>query len=81
MEFAIGMKDAIEASLLNKIIYSPSDGASVNSGKMSSLIAQLQKEHKRILFVWCFSHRLALVLKDALGDFITPVDESLIHLY
>ena len=57
------------------------DGASVNSGKNSGLIAQLQKEHKWMLFVWCFSHRLELALKDGVGDFTSPVDESLMHLY
>ena len=31
--------------------------------------------------MWCFSHRLELALKDALQDFTTPVDESLMHLY
>ena len=83
VQIAIGMKDAIEASfqqhnltsLLSKIIYLSSDNASFNSGKKPSLIAQLQKDHKWILFVWCFSHRLELALKDTL------VDESLMNLY
>ena len=84
-----GMLEAIKHSfttnnltdLWDKIIYLSADGASVNSGKQSGLIAKLQDEHEWILFVWCFSHRLELALKDALADFTKPVDESLMHLY
>ena len=65
----------------NKLIYLSADGASVNSGKESGLIAQIRAEHEWVLFVWCFSHRLELALKDALKDFTDPVDESLMHLY
>ena len=86
---AVGMMDAIKHSfkenklseLWEKLIYLSADGASVNSGKDSGLIAQLQEEHEWVLFVWCFSHRLELALKDALQDFTKPVDESLMHLY
>jgi hypothetical protein len=86
---AVGMLGAIKSSFKNhdlsslwsKLIYLSADGASVNSGKESGLIAQLQAEHEWILFVWCFSHRLELALKDALNDFTSPVDESLMHLY
>ena len=69
------------SELWDKLIYLSADGASVNSGKDSGLIAQLQEEHEWVLFLWCFSHRLELALKDALQDFTTPVDESLMHLY
>ena len=61
----------------DKLVYLSADGASVNSGKDSGLIAQIQAEHDWVLFVWCFSHRLELALKDALSDFTAPVDESL----
>ena len=30
---------------------------------------------------WCFSHRLELALKDSLKDCISPIDESLLHLF
>ena len=69
------------ADLWDKLVYLSADGASVNSGKESGLIAQIQAEHDWVLFVWCFSHRLELALKDALSDFTAPVDESLMHLY
>ena len=83
------MLEAIQRSFKNNnlvdlwdnIIYLSADGASVNSGKESDLIAKLQEENAWILFVWCFSHRLELALKDALGEFSKPVDESLMHLY
>ena len=86
---AVGMLDAIKSSfkrhnlseVWNKLIYLSADGASVNSGKESGLIAQIRAEHEWVLFVWCFSHRLELALKDALKDFTNPVDESLMHLY
>ena len=86
---APGMLAAIKAcftrhnlsELWDKLIYLSADGASVNSGKDSGLIAQIQAEHIWVLFVWCFSHRLELALKDALSDFTSPVDESLMHLY
>ena len=47
----------------------------------SMLEKKLQEENDWILFVWCFSHRLELALKDALADFTNPVDESLMNLY
>ena len=53
----------------------------MNSGKDSGIIAKLQEENSWILFVWCFSHRLELALKDALEAFTKPVNESLIYLY
>ena len=48
----------------NKLIYLSADGASVNSRKESGLIAQIRAEHEWVLFVWCFSHRLELALKE-----------------
>ena len=86
---AVGMLRAIKScferhnlsELWEKLIYLSADGASVNSGKDSGLIAQIQAEHEWVLFVWCFSHRLELALKDALKKFTDPVDESLMHLY
>ena len=53
----------------------------MNSGKDSGLIAQIQAEHCWVLFVWCFSHRLELALKDTLSDFTSPVDKLLMPLY
>ena len=86
---ADGMLEAIRRSiednnlsdLWKKIIYHSADGASVNSGKDSGLIAKLQEKNEWIIFAWCFSHRLELVLKVALADFTNPVDESLMNLY
>ena len=50
---------------LEKIIFLSSDGASVNCGKNSGLIKLFQEDYPWISFVWCFSHRLELALKDA----------------
>ena len=34
-----------------------------------------------LAIIMCLSHCLELALKNALGDFIAPVDESLHHLH
>ena len=83
------MKDAITAtfikhsleSVLEKIIFLVSDGASVNSGQNSGLIKLFQEDLPRLSFIWCFSHRLELALKDALNDYMQPVKTSLMHLF
>ena len=41
----------------------------------------LKEDYEWIYFVWCFSHRLELALKESLNEFIKPLDQSLIHLY
>ena len=47
--------------LWDKLIYLSADGASVNSGKGSGLIVQIQAGHGLVMFVYCFSHRLELL--------------------
>ena len=69
------------SELWDKLIYLSADGASVNSGKDSDLIAQIQVEHGWVLFVWCFRYRLELALKDALSDLTSPADEPFMHSY
>ena len=32
-------------------------------------------------FIWCFSHRLELALKDSLKEYISPIDKLLLHLF
>ena len=78
--FATFHKHSLE-SVLSKIVFLSSDGASVNSSKDSGLIRLLQEDFPWISFIWCFSHRLELALKDALKEFIKPVDTSLMHLF
>ena len=67
--------------LIPKMVFLASDGASVNSGKNSGIIRLLQEDFPWVSFIWCFSHRLELALKDDLKDFIDPVDESLRNLF
>ena len=55
------------------------DGIPVNSGKISGLIRLFQEDHSWVYFIWCFSHRLELSLKDTLKEFLTPVDKWLHH--
>ena len=78
--FATFHKLSLE-SVLSKIVFLSSDGASVNSSKDSDLIRLLQEDFPWIFFIWCFIHRLELALKDALKEFIEPVDTSLMHLF
>ena len=85
---APGLNNAIFAtfhkhlkSILSKIVFLSSDGASVISGRDSRLIRLLQEDFPWISFIWCFSHRLELALKDASKEFIEPVDTSLMYLF
>ena len=86
---APGLKNAIFAtfhkhsleSVLSKIVFLSSDGASVNSGKDSGLIRLLQEDFPWISFICYFSHRLELALKDALKEFAETVDTSLMHSF
>ena len=85
---ALGSKDAITAtfkkhsleSVLEKMVLLGSDGASVNSGKNSGLIKLFQEELPWLSFIWCFSYRLELALKDVLNDYMEPVETSLMYL-
>ena len=86
---ASGILDAIKvafekfnlSSLLDKVVFLSSDGASVNSGNKSGLISLFHEQNECMTFIWCFSHRLELALKDSLKDYISPIDESLLHLF
>ena len=55
-------------ALVDKLIFLSSDGASVNSGKKFGLISLFSEEKEWVTFIWCFSHRLELPLKDILKD-------------
>ena len=63
------------------MVFLGSDGVSVNSGKNSGLIKLFQEELPSLSFIWCFSHRLELALKDALNDCMEPVETSLMNLF
>ena len=84
-----GIFDAIKAafkkhnlsSLLERPRFLSSDGASVNSGKKSGLASLFREENEWITFIRCFGHRLELPLKDALKEYNSPVDGSLMHLF
>ena len=86
---ANGIFDAIKAvfekhnlsSLLEKLIFLSSDGASVNSGEKSGLLSLFCEQNEWITFIWCFSHCLQLSLKDALKEYTSPVDDSLMYLF
>ena len=46
-------------------------------GKHSGFIKLFQEDYHWVSFVWCFSHRLELALKDAVKEVLEPVDTSL----
>ena len=81
---APGLKEAIISafsrhgldSAYKKMVFLSSDGASVNSGSNFELI-----RYPWLAFVWCFSYRLELSLKDALLEFLEPMDTSMTHLF
>ena len=47
----------------------------------SGLISLLKEDYEWIYFMWYFSHHFELGLKNSLNKFITPLNQSLIHLY
>ena len=53
----------------------------MNSRKKSGLMSLFREKNEWITFIWCFSHRLELALKDALKEYASSVDESLMHLF
>ena len=83
------LKDAIEDAFkknemtdaIQKIVFFGSDGTNTNSGLKTGLITKLKDDISWIQFIWCVSHRLELSMKDALKEFMKPVDDSLVHLY
>ena len=66
---------------LTKIVFFGSDGTWTNIGLKSGLITWLKEYFEWIVFVWCLSHRLELAMMDSLKTFMSPVDDSLRHLY
>ena len=67
--------------VLSKIVFLMSDGPSVNCGNNSRLSTLLQEVLPWIFFIWCFSHRVKLTLKDALNNFIETNETTLQHVY
>ena len=86
---AAGIKQATEESfqekglsdILAKTVFLSSDGATTNSGLVSGLITLFKCDMPWVAFVWCFSHCLELVLKDALSSEFEVVEESLQHSF
>ena len=66
---------------LDKIVFLASDGAAVNTGLKNGLIKLLRHDRPWVGFVWCLAHRLELGIKDALSDWIKPVEVNLQYLY
>ena len=68
-------------SIIEKIVFLSSDDALVNYGKHFGLIKLSQEYYNCVSFVWCFSHRLELALKDAVKEVLNPADTALCDLY
>ena len=86
---APGLKKAIFSTfsrhgldfVLRKMVFLSSDRASVNSGSNSGLIKLFREDYQWLALVWCLRHRPELSLKDALSEFLEPVNTSLTHLF
>ena len=86
---AIGIKDAITKAFgdnglqetLNYMTFLTADGASVNSGGNTGLVALFRELYPWLVFVWCVSHRLELAIKHALKELIEPIEKCLMNLY
>ena len=59
------------------MLFFSSDGASVNCSKHSGLIKLFQENYPWVSYVWCFSHKLELALKDAIKEVLKSADTSL----
>ena len=68
-------------SVIQKIIFLSSESALVNCGKHSGLIQLFHEDYPWVSFVWCFSYRLELALKDVVKEVLELVDISLCNLY
>ena len=66
---------------LDKIVFLALDGAAVNTGLKNGLIKLIRDDRPWVGFVWCLAHRLELGIKDALSDWIKPVEVNLQYLY
>ena len=67
--------------VIERMTFFSSEGASASGGSKPGLIRLFQKNYLWISFIWCFSHRLELAIKDALKEFLEPVETALRHLY
>ena len=63
---------------LDNIVFLASDGAAVNTGLKNGLIKLIRDDRP---FVWCLAQKLELGIKDALSDWIKPVEVNLQYLY
>ena len=53
----------------------------MNSGLQNGLISYLRETYPWVVFVWCVSHRLELVLKLALSEEFEAIDTCLCNLF
>ena len=68
--------------LKDKLVYLASDGVTANSGTKGSLAVKFREGGASwLVFVWCMSHRIELVLKDSLDDAMHPIKKSLTALF
>ena len=66
---------------LDKIVFLVSDGVAVSTRLKNGLIKLIRDDRPWVGFVWCLAHRLELGIKDALSDWIKPVEGNLQYLY
>ena len=68
--------------LKDKLVYLATDGATVNSGTKAGLAVKFREAGASwLVFVWCMSQRIQLVLKDSLDNTMQPIKKSLTALF
>ncbi|XP_008178774.1 zinc finger MYM-type protein 1-like [Acyrthosiphon pisum] len=63
-----------ESPATKELVGQSYDGASNMSGNYKGLQARIKQENPRALFVWCHSHRLALIIKQAVSSDSNTID-------
>ena len=56
--------------VIERMTFLSSNDASASSGSKTDFIILFQKNYLWISFIWYFSHRLELAIKDALKEFL-----------
>ena len=75
-------KDAKIDDFTKKLIGFCSDGANVNKGDKTGVMAEMLKKSPWLVFIWCMAHRLELAIKEGLGGTkFDDINEMLLNIY
>ena len=75
-------KDAKIDDFTKKLIGFCFDGANVNKGDKTGVMAKMLKKSPWLVFIWCMAHRLELAIKEGLGGTkFDDINEMLLNIY